>query len=195
MINNNSKRMDNGKSGLGLGLLALLFSTNSNAVILSNEELQQYGPEEAYWVVTVDCEDDTPTRVIHRKTDGNEWCAKDFDGFCGDSKDATSKNVCGADYTAQLEAQQLEAEAEAERRREEQSRRDAERRREAQAQEQQAQARQAAAQQAEIQNQISVDEELLRIEQEKLSLRRQELELQKRAVEIREALEDLDEAE
>ena len=195
MINNISKQIDNSLSKLGFSLAALLFTSSSMAVTLSNEELQQYGPEEAYWVVTVDCEDDTPNRVIHRKTDGNEWCAKDFDGFCGGTKDATSEKVCGADYTAQLEAQQLEAEAEAERRREEQAQRDAERRREAQAREQQAQARQAAAQQAEIQNQISVDEELLRIEQEKLSLRRQELELQKRAVEIREALEDLDEAE
>lgn len=169
------------------GATAALIASNAHAVTLSGEEFKEYAPEEAYWVVSVNCEDGSDSRVIQRKTDGNKWCGKEVDGYCFDTKADAADKVCAADYTATLN--QIK-QAEREKERQEQARLQAEReRREAAARE--AAEREKAAE-AKRQAQIQIDEKLLQIEQEKLSLRRQELELQRRAVEIREALEELD---
>jgi len=41
------------------------------------ENFAQYGPEDAYWVFSAICADDSE-RPIQRKTDGNQWCGQDI---------------------------------------------------------------------------------------------------------------------
>lgn len=170
---------------VAMGIATLSFQ--ASAVTMSGEEFKEYAAEEAFWVVSVDCENGSEPRVIQRKTDGNQWCAKELDGYCYDTKAETGKEVCGEKYNSEFDQinQQVKEKAQ-----KEQAARDAERkRREAAAREATERKR---AEDAKRQNQISIDEQLLKIEQEKLSLRRQELDLQRRAVEIRDALKGLD---
>ncbi len=169
------------------GVTALMVTSQALGVTLSSEEFTEYASEEAYWVVSVNCDDGSDPRIIQRKTDGNQWCGKEVEGYCFNAKAETAEKVCSADYSDSLATAKR---AEQERERQEQANRQAEQERR-QAQAQAALAQQQAAE-AERQKQIDIDEQLLQIEQEKLSLRRQELELQRRAVEIREALESLD---
>ena len=163
---------------LALLLTAGLATTDALAVKLSTEEFKEYAREEAYWVVSVDCEDGSESRTIQRKTDGDQWCSKDLDGYCYDTKVVASDKVCGSAFsvafTQAIENQQAEERAAREKREQERKR------------------QQAA--ESERQNKLAIEAELLEIEQSKLSLRRQELELQKRAVEIRDQLKALDEA-
>ena len=179
------------KFGAAIALATGAFVASvSNAATLSAEEFKEYAPEEAYWVVSVNCEDGSDSRVIQRKTDGNKWCGKDIDGFCFDTKDQAAESVCGTEYGNKLDQiKQSEAAKQRETSAQKQAAEKAENDRR-QAQARAASARQQAAE-AKRQNQIKIDEQLLKIEQEKLSLRRQELELQRRAVEIRESLEKL----
>lgn len=171
--------------------LSVLMTANiTNAAVLSAEEFKQYAPEEAYWVVSVDCEDGSDPRVVQRKTDGNEWCGKDVDGFCAATKKDAAEKVCSAEYSDAL-TQRGQAAAESQRRAEAQRQAAAEAARKRREDEARATASRQQAAEAKRQNQIKIDEQLLQIEQEKLSLRRQELELQRRAVEIRESLEEL----
>ncbi|GAA6137573.1 hypothetical protein NBRC116583_13200 [Arenicella sp. 4NH20-0111] len=167
------------------GMASMSFQVN--AITMSGEEFKEYAAEEAYWVVSVDCENGSDPRVIQRKTDGNQWCAKELDGYCFDSKDDASKEVCGEKYSSAAEELNAQAKDKAKR---EQEARDNERKRREDAERAAAERKRAADEKR--QNQISIDEQLLKIEQEKLSLRRQELELQRRAVEIRDALKGLD---
>ncbi len=186
-VKNSSKYTSTLVASFVIGLTTLTLATGANAAKLSGEQFKEYSAENAYWVVSVDCEDGTPERTIQRKTDGSEWCGKSVEGYCAPTKPAAADKVCAAEYAAVLaeraeselaQKREAEAKAKAEReRREREARVAAERQRAAE---------------AKRQNQIKIDERLLEIEQEKLSLRRQELELQRRAVEIREALEDLD---
>ncbi len=181
------------KIGSAILLSGLIVSSASNAAVLSAEEFKQYAPEEAYWVVSVDCQDGTEPRVIQRKTDGTQWCGKEVEGFCFTERSKAAENVCASEYTATVNEK---AEAQAEQQRVAQAQRQAQEKaardqREAQAR---ASAARKQAEEAKRQSQIRIDEQLLQIEQEKLSLRRQELELQRRAVEIRESLEELESA-
>ena len=178
-----------------------LLATGAYAEVssISSDNLVQYGKEEAYWVADVNCSDGSK-RTIQRKTDGNEWCGKDVEGFCDSTKETTATKICGAQYSSALalletakQAQNDAAQAEerarrAERERAEQ-RRLADQRIEEQRLERERQAAAAAAA-APLKKQISIEEELLKIEQEKLDLRRQELELQRRAVEIQSLLDE-----
>lgn len=182
-----------------------LFATAAQAEVssISSDNLVQYGKEQAFWVADVSCSDGSQ-RTIQRKTDGNEWCGKDVEGFCDSTKEGTATKICGAQYTsalalletakqAQNEAVQAEERARrAERERAEQRRLADKRIQEQRAErERQAAAAAAAAAAAEpLKKQISIEEELLKIEQEKLDLRRQELELQRRAVEIQSLLDE-----
>ena len=156
------------------------------AISLSNEEFKEYASEEAYWVVSVDCEDGSDSRVIQQKTDTTQWCSRDLDGYCDDSKEAASEKVCGADFYIELRQIQQTEQAQ---KRAEQTKLEEERER------QQSQEKLRESQERERQRQLSIDAELLDIEQQKLSLRRQELELQKRAVEIRDQLKALEESQ
>jgi len=169
---------------------------------ISSDNLVQYGKDDAYWVASVTCTDESE-RIIQRKTDGNEWCGKAIEGFCDSTKESTAAKICGAQYTSSLslleatkQAQNEAAQAEQRAKRAEQERlaeqQRAEQRRLAdQRVEQQRLEREkkAAAAAAPLKRQITIDEELIQIEQEKLNLRRQELELQRRAVEIEALLE------
>jgi flagellar biosynthesis GTPase FlhF len=162
---------------------------------ISGDNLVQYGKDQAYWVADVTCADES-TRIVQRKTDGNEWCGKEVEGFCDTIKEAAATKICGPQYTnslslvvaakkAQDDAEQAEQRAKrAERERTEQ-RRIANR----QLEQQQLERERKAAAAAPLQKQISIDEELIKIEQGTLNLRRQELELQRRAVEIQALLD------
>ncbi len=188
------------KMGNVIGYAALVggivFSATAHAEVKSKtaEEFAQYGPEDAYWVFTVTCTDDTEHKV-QRKTDGDLWCATAIEGFCDANRDVAADKVCGdefgkayAEQKSSIEAEQVarkQAEADAERKRAEAA---AAKQREEQVK-QQAAARAQAEADAKAQRQLSIEEELLKIEQEKLDLRRQELELQERAVQIQELLD------
>ena len=166
-------------------LVAALPIHSALAISLSNEEFKEYAPEEAYWVVSVDCEDGSDSRIIQQKTDATQWCSKDLDGYCDDSKEVVGEKVCGADFYIELRQIQQAEEAE---QRAEQAKIEEERER------QESQERLRESQDRERQRQLSIEAELLDIEQQKLGLRRQELELQKRAVEIRDQLKALEES-
>lgn len=174
-----------------------LFTTGVYAEVssISSDNLVQYGKEQAFWVADVNCSDGSK-RTIQRKTDGNEWCGKDVEGFCDSTKETTAVKICGAQYSSALalletakQAQNDAAQAEERARRAERDRAEQRRLAEQRTQEQRAEReRQAAAEP--LKKQISIEEELLQIEQEKLNLRRQELELQRRAVEIQSLLDE-----
>lgn len=162
---------------------------------ISSENLVQYGKEQAYWVSNVSCADNS-TRIVQRKTDGEQWCGKAIDGFCDVNKEAAAEKICSTGYTsalaaleASVRAQNSAAQAEARARRAEQER-EQQRQLANQRIEQQRRAReQQAAVNAPLEKQINIEEELIKIEQEKLDLRRQELELQRRATEIQTLLD------
>ena len=159
-----------------LMLTGVLLSNASYAVRMSTEEFKEYAREDAYWVVSVDCEDGSESRTIQKKTDGDQWCSKDIDGYCYDTKVVAADRVCGNSFAlALIQKQENQAAQEKleQQKQEEQQKRDQE----------EEQARQ---------RQLAIEAELLEIEQEKLGLRRQELELQKRAVEIRDQLKALE---
>jgi len=179
---------------------------------ISNDNLVQYGKDQAFWVADVTCADES-TRVIQRKTDGNEWCGKAVEGFCDTTKEAAAKKVCGPQYSSSLsllqatkQAQEDAAQAEKRAKRAEQERAEQERAEQERAEqrrlanervEQQRIERErqeaevvAEAEAVPLKKQITIEEELIQIEQEKLNLRRQELELQRRAVEIETLLDE-----
>ena len=139
---------------------------------LSGEDFVQYGNEDAYWVFTAVCSDDSE-RKIQRKTDGTDWCGTDLTDFCDADKKAAAELICGSRYSEGLALQREASRAE-------QARQQAEQERRTQAA--------AAASNAE---RIAIEEELISIEQEQIQLRRQELELQRRANKIEATLNDL----
>jgi len=184
-----------------IGTVLFTSTAVSEVSSISGDNLVQYGKEEAYWVADVTC-DDNSQRGIQRKTDGDQWCGIDFDGFCDTTKESTAKKVCSAQYTSSLnlleatkQAQNSAAEAEERAKRAEEARAQsirAEQRRLAdQRLESQRLERQRVANAAEVEplkKRINIDEDIIRIENEKLKLRRQELELQRRASEIQSLL-------
>jgi len=175
-----------------------LLATGAHAEVssISSDNLVQYGKEEAYWVADVSCSDGSK-RTIQRKTDGNEWCGKDVEGFCDSTKETTATKICGAQYSSALalletakQAQNDAAQAEERARRAERERAEQRRLADQRIEEQRVERERQAAAAAPLKKQISIEEELLKIEQEKLDLRRQELELQRRAVEIQSLLDE-----
>jgi len=164
---------------------------------ISNDELVQYAKEQAYWVANVTCASGGK-RVVQRKTDGDEWCAKEIEGYCDAAKEGAAEKACTNDYTSALTARESARQAQANAAREQARARQAEQQRQEQrrladqriAQQRAERERQAAeAAAAPLKKQINIEEELIKIEQEKLDLRRQELELQRRAVEIQALLD------
>lgn len=172
-------------------LIALLFismitcSTGfaANVASVSKENFAQYGKEDAYWVVTVSC-DDGNEHVVQRKTDQDSWCPKGSDSLCSEDKEVAYKNACSEAYTQQTKENQ--AEAAAKRRAQEAAR--------AAAEEQRIAREIAAAEQAafeaeqNLKNKIAIEEKLLRIEQERLALSQRQLEIERRIVEINDLL-------
>jgi len=163
-------------------LSIMAYQQDAYAVKMSTEEFKEYAREEAYWVVSVDCENGSESRIIQRKTDGDQWCSKDLDGYCYDTKVEAADKVCGNQfslaYSQVLESQRAQAQAERQQAEAERLKREQEKQRKA-------------AEEQDRQKQLAVEAELLEIEKQKLSLRKEELALQKRAVEIEEQLKAL----
>lgn len=65
----------------------------ANVLSTSGESFAQYGKEDAYWVVTVNCDDNTKY-VVQRKTDGEQWCPKGNNSLCSSDKSIAAKNSC-----------------------------------------------------------------------------------------------------
>ncbi|MBL4671160.1 MAG: hypothetical protein JKX81_02780 [Arenicella sp.] len=165
---------------------------------ISSDNLVQYGKDQAFWVADVTCADDS-TRVIQRKTDGNEWCGKAVEGFCDITKEGTAKKICGDQYTSSLsqlqaakQARDNAAQAEQRAKRAEQERAEQRRLADQRVEQQRIEQQRIEREQkvAPLKQQITIEEELIQIEQDKLNLRRQELELQRRAVEIQALLDN-----
>lgn len=182
---------------LSVVVASSLLATTAHAEVssISSDNLVQYGKEQAFWVADVSCSDGSK-RTIQRKTDGNEWCGKDVEGFCDSTKEKTATKICGAQYSSSLalletakQAQNDAEQAEQRARRAEQERAEQRRLADQQIENQRIERERQAAAAAPLKKQISIEEELLKIEQEKLDLRRQELELQRRAVEIQSLLD------
>lgn len=171
------------------GVFAINGVSYAQVKSMTPETLAQYGPEDAYWVFSAVCSDDSE-RQVQRKTDGQQWCGKDIDGFCQQDKSKAADMVCGQEYSQGLALQretQRAQRARVQAQRERERQRTAERQRAAQAlAEQQRQQAQVAA--ATSSQRISIEEELIEIQQEKIELRREELELQRRAQEIQSLL-------
>jgi len=193
--------------------LVLITVLGSQSVIAqvkskSPEEFVQYGREDAYFAFTATCSDDAK-RVIQRKTDGNEWCAKDISGFCDENKDSAADKACSSEFALALgtvtsskreaiaakeaEAQNARAAQQEEQKRQAQAaQQQLERQRAAELERERAQALAAAQTKARAKakatqaakNKLAIEEELLRIEEEQLELRKQEIELEQRAAEI-----------
>ena len=163
-------------------VLTLTHHHDVAAVKMSTEEFKEYAREDAYWVVSVDCENGSEARIIQRKTDGDQWCSKELDGYCYDTKVEAADKVCGNQFSLAfsqvLESQRLEAQAQRQRAEAERKKIEQEKQRKAE-------------QEKDRQNRLAIEAELLEIEQQKLSLRKEELALQKRAVEIEKQLETL----
>ncbi len=71
----------------------------ANVLSTSEESFAQYGKEDAYWVVTVNCDDNT-AYVVQRKTDGVRWCPKGNNSLCSNDKSVAAKNSCSEANTA-----------------------------------------------------------------------------------------------
>jgi hypothetical protein len=175
----------------------ILFSSMAISQVsnISNDNLVQYGKDDAYWVADVTCSGDSK-RVIQRKTDGNEWCGKAVDGFCDGTKESLAVKICGAEYTSALslinaakQAQLNASRAEERTKRAETERANQRRLADERIKQQRLERAEQEAAAAPLKKQINIEEELLKIEEEKLNLRRQELDLQRRAVEIEALLE------
>lgn len=163
--------------------VTLAASASAVSASYSPEQFTEYGPEMAYWVVKVKCDNIDEQRVIQRKTDGDNWCSKDLSSSCSATKSAMVKKVCSKEVTESLASAKR---VENQRLLEEKTRQE-----QARKTQPKVSLKPVSSSNAVSQNKISIEEKLLKIEQEKLSLRRQELELQRRAVEILDELQTL----
>lgn len=167
-------------------LSTLLFSTmisantmSANVSEVSGESFQQSG-KDAFWVVSVSCDDNDAERIVRRNADADTWCPKGGEeNLCSEDKSIAAKNACSSAYQSQSIALAAE-QAEKKRRQTAAS--------EAAAREKEAAER--AIQEAELalQAKISLEEALLAIEQERLELSQRELEIDRRIIEINEIL-------
>ena len=170
--------MKNSKLLLALSLLTFLSSASfaANVTKVSGETFEQV-QRNAYWVVSVSCDDGSEKRTVRRNADADAWCPKGGSNLlCSDDKSVAAKNACSPQYKSELIAK---AQAGAQ----EQQARQAEANRQKQAAER-------ANRQAEIalQAKISIAEELVSIEQRRLELVQSELKINRRLVEIEEIL-------
>lgn len=87
--------------------LALIFLTMvsqyvfaANVASVSEVNFAQYGKEDAYWVVTVTCNNQSK-HSVQRKTDQEIWCPKNNKGntdVCNENKKTAFENVCADAY-------------------------------------------------------------------------------------------------
>jgi len=162
-------------------ILSLIASTfhSSNAVAanvttLSEESFEQIG-KDAFWIISVSCDDGNGDRRVQRNADTDTWCPKGDDSLCNEDKATAAKNACSDAYKAQLIAKQ-------------------------EAQEKQKADELAAAREKEsieqaiyeaeqaLQAKILIEEALTAIEQKRLKLVDQELKIERRLTEIEEIL-------
>ena len=187
-----------------IALLSLLLASNtinaSNVANTSKESFAQYGKEDAYWVVTVTCNDNSE-HIVQRKTDQEAWCPKGNDSTCNEDKTAAFNTVCSEAYA--IKSKEIEAAEEL-------------KRQEIAAQQQQEQAQQAQAQQAQnrqteeekaaalqairdaeqkIQQQIFIEESIQIVQRQLATLSNREREIQRRIAEIDALIESDDEEE
>jgi len=69
----------------------------ANVASLSEVNFAQYGKEDAYWVVTVTC-DNQSKHIVQQKTDQDRWCPKGSNDFCSEDKNTAFDNVCSDAY-------------------------------------------------------------------------------------------------
>ena len=155
----------------------------ANVVSASDESFAQYGKEDAYWVMSVTCDDNNGERIVQRKTDEDTWCPKGNTNLCSEDKTIAQKNSCGDSYTATLIAIKAQQEQQARQRRETQNaqRLEAQRQQEL---EKAAIEQKIREEELKIQNKIALEEQILAIEQERLDLTTRELEIENRLIEI-----------
>ena len=159
----------------------------ANVVSVSDESFAQYGKEDAYWVMSVTCDDDNGERVVQRKTDEDTWCPKDSSDLCSEDKAVAQKNACGDAYTTTLIAIKTQAK----------QRRESQNAQRLEAQRQQELEKAAIEQkirdeELKIQNKIALEEQILAIEQERLALTTRELEIENRLIEIDKLIKNAD---
>ena len=69
---------------------------------VSSDNFVQYGKEDAYWAVTVTCNDKSK-HVVQRKTDAESWCPKNDSSVCNEDKTVAFEYVCSDAYLAKIE--------------------------------------------------------------------------------------------
>ena len=69
----------------------------ANVASVSEVNFTQYGKEDAYWVVTVTC-DNQSKHIVQQKTDQDRWCPKGSNDFCSEDKNTAFDNVCSDAY-------------------------------------------------------------------------------------------------
>ena len=159
----------------------------ANVVSVSDESFAQYGKEDAYWVMSVTCDDDNGERIIQRKTDEDTWCPKDSTDLCSEDKATAQQNACGDAYTASLVA--IKAQAQQQRQSQNAQRLEAQRQQEL---EKAAIEQKIREEELKIQNKIALEEQVLAIEQERLALTTRELEIENRLIEIDKLIKNAD---
>jgi len=162
----------------------------ANVTDMSSESFAQYGKEDAYWVISVSCDNDNQKRTIQRKTDSEQWCPKGNTALCSTDKQVVAKNACGNEYTTQNKL--LAAEK---------AKKIAAKKRQQQLAAQQREAAEKAAAEAAIQKaeqelkeRIVLEERMIEIEQKRLELLQRELEVDRRIVEIDDLIKQADSA-
>lgn len=78
------------------------YTSASNVASVSQESFAQYGKEDAYWVVTVAC-DNQSKHIVQRKTDHDTWCPKANNNLCSDDKKIAFENACSNESTVETE--------------------------------------------------------------------------------------------
>jgi hypothetical protein len=169
----------------------------------SREKLKQYPNDVAFWEVSVTCLSTDLKPTIRQQVKGEQWCAKEIEGYCNNQKLKAAAYVCKSSYISQLQTLKDEELAE------EKAREEAKKL----AQEKKAKAKQAELAKKEKQKQkdinskalasisatgqnsalagesvksdeLLIEEQRILIEQQRLDLRRKELELNKQALEL-----------
>ncbi len=89
----------------------LILSSNAVAqvVSVSADKFAQYDVNEAYWEVVVECSSSLqPRRTIRQNHNESKWCSKEFSSVCSQDKQSAAELICGVDYNARLETQNLQ---------------------------------------------------------------------------------------
>lgn len=150
-----------------------------------------------YRQVLVSCSGRDESIPIWRKESGGEWCGKEAEGFCGRSKIAAGKKVCGSKYRNALEALAASGTAPpasktttaAKASEPTTTPEPAVAKTASPADKAEAVAPSPAKDLDEQKEQLAIERERLRVEQERLAIRRQQLELQKEELKLKRELE------